>query len=120
MPRVSRSSGEGRYRVPGIYAELLERERSRWESSEDPRRRAESPQAAEGTFRRPRGLVDALEAGDPVLVRRRAAELAHGRDFRFPWAGGSVKTVQVSRNDVVAPSDREIPWFGCVAANSFR
>jgi hypothetical protein len=53
-------------RVPGIYADLLLRERASVE-------RADAAAAGRanrdmGVFRRPQRLLDALEAGDPVTV----------------------------------------------------
>ena len=68
-------------------------------------------------YRRPERLLRALETGKPVLVARSSLRSAYWyltkatRD-PLPWHR-SVRTVQVTPADVVSPSDREIPWYGC-------
>jgi hypothetical protein len=68
MPRTRRSAAAGRVgvRVPGLYADLLLRERGSVERSTA----AAAGRAGRGVgaFRRSRHLLDALEAGEPVIV----------------------------------------------------
>jgi hypothetical protein len=68
-----------------------------------------------GRFWRPRDLLDALEAGEAVLVGRPAAELQMhyllGGRQKLPW-DRSVKSVRVSPDDVVQPTTEAHPWYG--------
>jgi hypothetical protein len=68
MPRTRRGASPARVgvRVPGIYADLLLRERDSVERAAA----AAAGRAARGlgVFRRSRHLLDALEAGEPVTV----------------------------------------------------
>ena len=119
MPRFSADDGDGHLglRISGLYAQLLERERDKC-GYPDPRKTLADPTNPDAGFScRPRNLLEALEAGKPVLVQRSTVRSAYWymkkvtRD-PLPWHR-SVRTVQVSPSDVVTPSDREIPWYGC-------
>lgn len=117
MPRVdSGNEGDG-LPIPGLYQQMLERERER-QSRCDPRWAVERPgEEAPPVYGRPESLLRALEADVPVLVQRSSARSAYwhltgDRHDPFPW-DRSVKTVEVSPADVAKPSDREIPWYGC-------
>jgi hypothetical protein len=88
MPRTRRGAAAARVgvRVPGIYADLLLRERDSVGRSD-----AAAAGRAErglGVFRRSRHLLDALEAGEPVtvsasqLVSRRVQVPEHMRPGR--------------------------------------
>ena len=91
MPR-SRGGGLGlvraRVRVPGIYADLLQRERERAERSR--RVLADPKDPGAGVFRRSTRLLDALEAGEAVVVgawqlsSRRAGEIYPARYVSVP------------------------------------
>lgn len=112
MPRFEVGEGDGGLVVEGIYRGMLERERVRC-GQPDPRRTVADPQNPDsGFYRHPRRLLDALEAGHAVVVSRRTAEM--GRDFRFrlPWER-AVRSVRVSPDDVVRPTDEKHPSHGC-------
>jgi hypothetical protein len=90
-------------RVPGLYEALRERERKRQERDE---RRGVVIYPAEdlAVMRRPRHLLDALEAGEPVVVR--------GHDL----GGWSIPAVPLSPEQKqwpnwysVTPDDRIVP-----------
>lgn len=69
MPRTRRAIGpvaDGT-RVPGIYADLLRRERER-HARRPHTMPADSKNPGAGCFRRSTHLLDAFEAGDPVIV----------------------------------------------------
>ena len=55
-----------------------------------------------------------------VVMGRRSAEARHDfRRFRLPW-DRSVRSVRVSPNDVVQPTDEEHPWYGRAASTARR
>jgi hypothetical protein len=97
-------------RVPGIYADLLQRERERheryrpvWADAKDP---------AGGVFCRPTFLLDALEAGLPVTVAgwqlcgRRVSVPAHMRPGSAPAAWWRVTADDVVERRVSPDVDR--------------
>ena len=108
MPRFETGSSDGGLVVDGIYGGLLERERVKC-LERDPRF-----EPGAGPFVRPRGCLNALEAGLDVIVGRRTAEMVVGFRFRLPW-DRSVKSVRVSSDDVVRPTSAEHPWYGCAS-----
>jgi broad specificity phosphatase PhoE len=126
VPRFSAEAVGPGLRIPGLYEQLLERERDKHDgpSTVDPRWARQRPgEEAPAVYRRPDRLLRALEAGETVLVQRSSARLAYrylSRERRdpFPWHR-SVRTVQVTPEDVVTPSAREIPWYGCAADEFF-
>lgn len=112
MRRVSRAASGG-VTVEGLYRQLVERER---EAHTGPAA-VDAGEDAPAVYRRPETLLRALEAGRPVLVQRSSVRLAYWyltgeRQDPFPWHR-SVRVVQVTPDDVVTSSDREIPWYGC-------
>jgi hypothetical protein len=105
MPRVRRTTGTAAgVRVPRLYAALLERERGKCAR---PPTLARPDDPGAGFFRRPRHLLDALEAGETVSVPRwllgghwmRAAGIV----TELPWDRDQVRTVRVSPDDQVRP-----------------
>jgi hypothetical protein len=115
VPRFESGDAAGGLVVEGIYRGLLERERVKC-AERDPRRALAKPDddSEAGLFLRPRALLIALEAGQDVIVGRRTAELALDFRFRLPW-DRAVKSVRVSPDDVVRPTDSEHPWYGRAA-----
>jgi hypothetical protein len=70
MPRVDGAAGGGGWRVSGVYAALLAKERERHERY-GRRRSIPNPggdEPALAVYRRPRHMLDALEAGQAVTV----------------------------------------------------
>jgi hypothetical protein len=55
-----------------------------------------------------------LEAGKDVILGRWSVEVRHDFGFRLPW-DRSVRSVRVSPDDVVRPTDSEHPWYGRAA-----
>ena len=110
MPRVS-DSGSAGFQLPGIYRALRARERRLCGWPEADVRWANPGDHSQGCFVRPRKLLEALETGNPVVLRKAQVELvrgeAEGVRFRFPW-DRSVQKVNVSRDDVVTPADPRI------------
>lgn len=91
--------------VPGVYALLMERERQA-----DARCdviRLYPPECDDGpVMRRPRRLLDALEAGQPAAVDAqtvRAMYWAGRGSDGLPWPPGTVKAVLVRPDDTVIP-----------------
>jgi hypothetical protein len=117
MPRVSHGAAgvDGGIVVAGVYAQLLKWERRKHEHGIT---WADPDDHSQGFFARERFLLDALEAGTTVVVRRSSVELAMhyliGGKHRLPW-DRSVDTVRASPDDVVAPTDEECPWYGKAA-----
>lgn len=98
MPRVS---GEVDYVVvPGVYSQLLERE-SRWVG------RVTTQAQGRSFFERPDRLLEALEAGVPVVVPRWVIQ-------GLPWSS-AVRFVEVTPHDEVQPSDAQVGHPGCRA-----
>jgi len=122
VPRFSADDGEGQpgLRIPGLYAQLLDREREKHAgpAAVDPRWTRQHPgEEFPAVYSRPESLLRALEAETPVLVQRSSMRLAYwyltgARRDPLPWHR-SVRTVQVTSADVLSPSDRDIPWYGC-------
>ena len=110
MPRAE-SSAEAGLRIRGVYAALLALERDRFERSE---RTAARMRAEHGTFcrRNTGGLLERLDAGDPVLVDRARVELAlwerdrPPRRVRLPF-DPEVRSVQVSSDNRIVPAVAE-------------
>jgi hypothetical protein len=114
VPRFESGSADGGLVVQGIYRGLLERERAKC-AERDPRRAlAEPDDPNAGLFLRPRSFLDALEAGKDVIVGRRSAEIAIDFRFRLPW-DRLVRSVRMSPDDVVRPTDEKHPWYGRAA-----
>lgn len=89
-----------------MYASLLERELRQVEKH-DPRGCRPTADGM-GCFCRPRRLLEALEAGQPVLVPRWFIR----RDQAvLPWPA-SVRSVEVSTDDVVRPSNSAVSYPG--------
>ena len=111
MPRFEIWLGRWRLVVEGIYRGMLEREREK--CAEVIPRRVDDP--GTGCFVRPRVLLTALEAAGHVVVRRPAVELQmhflSGGRQKLPW-DRSVKSVGVSPDDIVRPTDEQHPWYG--------
>lgn len=116
MPRTRRSAAAVRVgvRVPGIYADLLLRER-------DSVRRADAVAAGRaqrgmGGFRRSRHLLNALEAGEPVtvsasqLVSRRVQVPQHmrpgGRSGAHWWRVTADDAVEQASSPVIDRAPR--------------
>jgi hypothetical protein len=71
MPRVDQAGvAGGGLRVPGLYRALLARERWHHERYGELRARPPLREGELPVYRRPRHLLDALEAGEPVTVPR--------------------------------------------------
>jgi hypothetical protein len=110
MPRVESSADAG-LRIRGAYAALLPLERDRFERSE---RTAARMKAEYGTFSRRNtgGLLERLEAGEPVLVDRSRVELAlwerdrPPRPVRLPF-DREVRSVRVAADDRIVPAAAE-------------
>lgn len=102
MARSRRSAVAARVgvRVPGIYADLLMRERDSDDRSQAPA--ADRAKRSLG-FRRSRHLRDALEAGEPVVVS--ASQLVSRRvqvpEHMRPGRRAGVRWWRVSPDDVV-------------------
>lgn len=135
MARIRGGSRPARVgvRVPGVYQDLLLRERERVERSDT----AADDRAKRGVgiFRRSRHLLDALEAGQPVTCRRhrslaavsryqsicgRAAVRAPGgasrrmtlwgRRVRRPWTGrGPSAALRWHPRKTVEPVSQHVP-----------
>jgi hypothetical protein len=101
MPRVSDdgSAGADGIRVHGVYLAMLDREREHhnrygrdgitWVDDNDP---------SQGCVVRPRELLDLLEAGRPVIVRRiKAGHKRSTPPVVLPWDPRTVRFVQVAR-----------------------
>jgi hypothetical protein len=90
----------------------------KWERDVDPRWEPSYPgQEVPVRYRRRRGLLDALKAGKDVILSRRSAEARHDFRFRLPW-DRSVRSVRVSPDDVVRPTNEEHPWYGCATEDT--
>ncbi|TDK84746.1 hypothetical protein [Mycolicibacterium mucogenicum] len=100
MPRVSAEYSDVVV-VPGAYEMLLARE-ARWDGRV-------VTSSGGGFFKRPRRLLEALEAGVPVVVSRGAI---HAEPLPWPQ---SVRSVVVSPHDAVQPSDTWVGYPGCRA-----
>lgn len=89
------------FRVPGIYADLLLRERNSVERADATA--AGRAERGMGGFRRPRRLLDALEAGDPVTVS--ASQLGSRRvqvpEHMRPGRRAGARWWRVTPDDVV-------------------
>jgi hypothetical protein len=93
VPRVSAEDVGGAEAVvaPGLYQALLQRERGK-----DYR----TVVSDESAFRRPRHLLEALEAGSTVVVP------LPSRKWGLPWTrADGITTVTVTVDDVVRPSN---------------
>lgn len=119
MPRVRGGVRRPGLRVPGVYAALLARERKR------------HGRAQLAGRRRPRHLLVALEAGASVVVRGHdlggrdipavplSAEQKQWPNWYSVTPDDGVELAEspvvdpIAPADVVKPSDREIPWYGC-------
>jgi hypothetical protein len=106
--------------VPGVYAALLEQERTAC-AQIDPRtlprfNPGSTPRTVVQTGSHPRGLLDALAAGEPVVVPRWYI----GRNT---WSGPpidqprdrSIRFVQVGPDDRIALA-ADLEWDGAVGA----
>jgi hypothetical protein len=69
MPRLEADSSCSGLRVPGLYEALRERERRHHERRGGRRFYADPEDHSRGFSLRDRRLLDALEAGEPVVVR---------------------------------------------------
>ncbi|MGW0158468.1 hypothetical protein ACWDUN_04000 [Mycobacterium sp. NPDC003323] len=105
MPRVS-GGGEVGVRIPGVYGRMQARERDLCGWPDPDISWADRQDHSQGCFVRPRRLLEALEAGQPVTVPKARVELVQyavkGRRFHLPW-DRSVQNVVVSPDDVVVP-----------------
>jgi hypothetical protein len=124
MPWASEDLHDGGVVVDGIYEELTSRMRTKCrENRIDPRWAFEHPGEEDpgppGPHYRYPGfrLLDALEAGKDVILSRTTAEVAHDFRFRLPW-DRSVRSVRVSPDDVVRPTEEEHPWYGRAAGEA--
>ena len=117
MPRVSDdgSAGGDGIRVRGVYLAMLDREREHhnrygrdgitWVDDNDP---------SQGCVVRPRELLDLLEAGRPVIVRRiKAGHKRSTPPVVLPWDPRTVRFVQVGPGDTITPA-AELEWDGAV------
>lgn len=112
MPRIRPLGGSsgalGGFRAPGLYAALLDGEREaclkwdpRWTRSEAGRRGEEPPTF----YRRSRYLLEALEAGKTVVVPLPPK-------WGLPWKRPEVRTVTVTPDDLVRPTDLPCAYPG--------
>lgn len=98
MPRVCEESGRDAVVVPGVYSALLERESIR--------SRRVSAGSGGGFFQRPRRLLGALQAGEPVTVPRSVLHaVLHVERLSWP---ADVRSVVVSADDEVRPCDDSV------------
>jgi hypothetical protein len=110
MPRTRRGAAPARVgvRVPGIYEDLLLRERDSVERAEAAA--AGRAKRGMGVFRRSRRLLDALEAGEPVIVA--ASQLVSRRvqvpEHMRPGRRASVRWWRVTPDDVVEPASSPV------------
>lgn len=113
MPRFEARGGG--IQIPGLYRALLEKERQRC-AEPDPRRIwSGDPGEPAAVFHRSRRLLDALEAGKPVvMVRWMVGSHVSVPPVVLPW-DRSVKSVLVSPDDVVSPAEGDGSWPGGAA-----
>jgi hypothetical protein len=121
MPRVDDGyvAGGGGLRIPGLYGALLVRERGRQERAD---RATEHMRERFGySSRRNRRLLDALEAGQTVVMPRWL--VGHKRStprVDLPWDRQEVTAVTVSPDDVVRPAEGPCSWPGGAADEYIR
>lgn len=110
MPRVTDQGRAGGVLAPGVYRRLLEVEREVFV------RRAGVDREGPPLHRRSRRLLEALEAGKPVVTAKWHAENRRAEPpIIFPrWrdAWGGVLQVEVHPDDVVRPIRARIGWPG--------
>lgn len=126
MPRVDRGAVGAGLRVPGVYRALLESERADYyrhgetivrEGREVQVIWADPNDHSAGCFCGDRTLLDLLEAGKPVILKRVAVSSALWHRDRSHWRPPferSVRFVQVSPDDRIAPA-ADLEWDGAVA-----
>jgi hypothetical protein len=115
MPRVEADScGGAGLHIPGLYRALLEKERTSQKRAD---RATERMREEFGySSRRDRRLLEALEAGQTVIMPRwRVGHRRSTPPVDLPWDRQMVTTVAVSPDDVVSPTDEECPWDGKAA-----
>jgi hypothetical protein len=103
-------------RVAGTYAELRLQER---DDCGFPEPNKVLSADGKGFYMRPRGLMEALESGVPVVVCGRTAEMAHAGRYRLP-RDRSIQSVLVTPTDSVSPTTLPHPWYGCAADDASR
>jgi hypothetical protein len=101
--------------VDGCYGRLLEKELARHRRSGGKYGPVAETTDGLGMYRRSRVLLEALESGVPVVVARTMLGGPRSKPpVVLPW-DRSVRSVRVSADDVVRPSDSEHPWYGMAA-----
>jgi hypothetical protein len=110
MPRVRYDgSGGGGLRIPGLYRALLDKERDRQERAD--RATVRMREEFGYSSRRDRRLLDALEAGQTVVMPRwRVGHKRSTPPVDLPWDRHEVTTVRVSPDDVVRPAEGPGLW----------
>lgn len=107
MPREVGTDAAGRIVIPGVYATLLDRER-RADARCDVIRLYPPDHDDAPVMRRPRQLLDALEAGQPATVSAHTVNVLYwtGRGSEvLPWPASDVRPVVVRPDDTVTPAD---------------
>lgn len=103
MPRTRRGAARARVgvRVPGIYEDLLLRERDSVERSDAAAK--DRAKRGLGVFRRSRHLLDALEAGEPVTASasQLASRRVHVPEHLRPGRRTGVRWWRVTSDDAV-------------------
>lgn len=126
MPRVDSGAVGAGLHVPGAYQALLDSERERYyrygetivcDGRELQVSWADPDDHSAGFFCRSRTLLDALEAGKTVVMKRwMVGNLRSNPPVNLPW-DRSVQAVSVSPYEVVHSVEGRGDWPGCAAAD---
>jgi hypothetical protein len=117
VPRFSDGEMDGLgVRVPGLYQALLVKERRRCREPDPRNILSDEPGYTSPVFHRSRRLLDALEAGKPVVMLRwMVGSRRSTPPVDLPWDRESVTAVLVSPDDVVRPAESTGHWPGGAA-----
>jgi hypothetical protein len=116
VPRFSDGGLGGGIRVPGLYEALLVKERRRCREPDPRNILSDQPGDMSPVFHRSRRLLDALEAGKPVVLPWWMVGSPRSQPpVVLPWDRQEVPSLLVSPDDVVRPAESSGHWPGCAA-----